>query len=51
MIPTWDEVCKWQSKAMQYLIDENGYQVVFSHIHNVDAQGHFFWYYGKNREK
>ncbi len=38
-------------KQCSYLIDENGYQVVFSHIHNVDAQGHFFWYYGKNREK
>ena len=49
MIPTWDEVCKWQAKALNYLIDENGYDVVFSHIHNVDAQGHAFWYYGKNR--
>ena len=49
VIPTWEEVCKWQAKALNYLIDENGYQVVFSHIHNVDAMGHFFWYYGKNR--
>lgn len=37
VIPTWEEVCKWQAKALNYLIDENGYQVVFSHIHNVDA--------------
>ncbi len=49
IIPTWDVVCQWQAKALNYLIDENGYQVVFSHIHNVDAMGHMFWYYGKNR--
>ncbi len=49
MMPTWDALCQWQAKALNYLIDENGYDVVFSHIHNVDAQGHMFWYYGKNR--
>lgn len=49
VIPTWDVLCQWQAKALNFLIDENGYQVVFSHIHNVDAMGHMFWYYGKNR--
>ena len=49
VIPTWDKVCQWQAKAINHLIDENDYQVVFSHIHNVDGMGHFFWYYGKDR--
>ena len=49
MIPTWEVLCQWQAKALNFLIDENGYQMVFSHIHNVDAMGHMFWYYGKNR--
>ena len=49
MMPTCNALCQWQAKALNYLIDENGYGVVFSHIHNVDAQGHMFWYYGKNR--
>lgn len=49
MIPTWEVLCQWQADALNYLIDTNGYQVVFSHIHNVDACGHMFWYYGKNR--
>lgn len=49
MLPTWDVLCQWQADALNYLIDTNGYQVVFSHIHNVDACGHMFWYYGKNR--
>ena len=51
MLPTWEVLCQWQAKALNFLIDENGYQVVFSHIHNVDAMGHMFWYYGKNRPK
>lgn len=49
MLPTWEVLCQWQAKALNFLIDENGYQVVFSHIHNVDACGHMYWYYGKNR--
>ena len=49
MLPTWDVLTQWQAKALNYLIDENKYQVVFSHIHSVDAMGHMFWYYGKNR--
>ncbi len=49
VLPTWDNVCQWQARALNFLIDENGYQVVFSHIHNVDAMGHMFWFYGKNR--
>ena len=49
MLPTWDVLCQWQADALNYLIDTNGYQVVFSHIHNVDGMGHMFWYYGKNR--
>ena len=40
---------QWQADALNYLIDENEYQVVFSHIHNVDAMGHMFWYLGKDR--
>jgi predicted AlkP superfamily phosphohydrolase/phosphomutase len=49
MLPTWGALCDWQADAINYLIKENGYKVVFSHIHNVDGMGHMFWYYGKNR--
>ncbi len=49
VVPTWDYYCQWQARALNYLIEENGYQVVFSHIHNVDSMGHMFWYYGKDR--
>ena len=49
ILPTWDNYCQWQADVLNYLIDANDYKVVFSHIHNVDACGHMFWYYGKNR--
>ena len=50
MLTQWDHVCDWQSKAMQTLIDENGYDVVFSHIHNVDAQAHMLVRHMKTRD-
>lgn len=49
LLPTWDVHCQWQADALNYLIDTNGYRVVFSHLHNIDAMGHMFWYYAKNR--
>ncbi len=49
ILPTWEVAAQWQADALNYLIDENKYQVVFSHIHNVDAMGHMFWYLGKDR--
>lgn len=49
IIPTWEVAAQWQADALNYLIDNNGYQVVFSHIHNVDAMGHMFWFLGKDR--
>ena len=49
IIPTWDVAAQWQADSLNYLIDTNEYQVVFSHIHNVDAMGHMFWYLGKDR--
>lgn len=49
ILPTWEVAAQWQADALNYLIDTNEYQVVFSHIHNVDAMGHMFWFLGKDR--
>lgn len=46
----WDNYCGWQSKAMQSLIKDNDYDVVFSHCHNVDAQVHMIARHMKTRE-
>ena len=48
--PSWEIYTKWQADAINYLIEKEGYNVVFSHLHNVDSQGHAFWHLCKNRK-
>lgn len=50
MLPCWEKYTQWQSKALHHLMDQQDYQIIFSHIHNVDACGHFFWHLGKHRD-
>lgn len=33
----------WQAKAIDNLIKEEHYEVVFSHLHNLDNFGHVYW--------
>lgn len=49
MLPCWDKYTEWQSNALHYLMNNNRYDVIFSHVHNVDCCGHFFWHLGKAR--
>lgn len=51
LLPCWDIYCKWQSDALHHLIATEQYNVIFSHLHNVDACGHLFWYLSKDRPK
>ena len=48
--PSWDVYDQWQADCLNYLIDNNGYDVVFSHLHNVDCAGHQIWHLGKTLE-
>ncbi len=50
-LPAWDYYQEWQGKAMRYLMEQEGYEMVFSHLHNVDMAGHVFWRYAKHREE
>lgn len=43
LLEGWRVYDQWQADAMKHLIRENGYHVVFSHLHNVDCLGHSFW--------
>lgn len=36
----WDLVCDWYADCLNYLIKEHHYEIIFSHVHNVDLQGH-----------
>lgn len=42
MLDCWDDICSWQAKSIKYLVDNEGVEVVFSHLHNVDDQEHCF---------
>ena len=49
MIPGWDVVLDWNAKALNYLIEAEEYDVIFSQVHNIDAQGHMFLKFLKDR--
>ncbi|MEL1136276.1 alkaline phosphatase family protein [Desulfitobacterium sp. THU1] len=54
MLKSWRYYGDWQAAAMNHLIKTHGYEVVFSHYHNLDNFGHV-WYeqanqYGQDQE-
>ncbi len=49
LVDSWAKICDWQSKALHYCATEGGYEVIYSHIHNVDSLGHKFWHHAKPR--
>lgn len=50
LLPAWDCYADWQARALTYLMDED-YEVIFSHLHNVDLCGHQFWHYAQHRDE
>lgn len=46
----WTKAAEWQSNVMHYMIEEKGVEVIFSHMHNIDLQGHNYMKYMKNRD-
>ena len=49
LIEGWDKYCQWQADCLTYLM--NDYEIIFSHLHNVDAIGHQVWHFAKYREE
>ena len=49
MIAGWERCCDYQAKALNYCATEGGFDVIYSHIHNVDQMGHKFWHHAKPR--
>lgn len=43
MLRAWRAYGDWQARAMNALIEKEGYNVVFSHYHNLDNFGHIFY--------
>jgi len=48
--PVWENYVKWQADALNYMINEKGIEVVFSHVHFIDHQGHLYWNYALTKE-
>jgi len=46
----WIKSAEWQSNVIHHMIENHGVEVVFSHFHNVDMQGHNYVKYMKNRD-
>ena len=46
----WKQAAKWQADSMQYMMDNEGVEVIFSHFHGPDMAGHAYMKYLKNRD-
>ncbi len=44
-LASWEISSEWQSAAIHHLIEEEDYDVIFSHFHNIDIQDHTFYKY------
>ena len=42
MVEVWDYVTEWYTKTIDYLIENEGIQMVFSHLHSIDFVEHTF---------
>lgn len=51
LLPSWHNYTKWQSRAMNYLLKEHGYEMVFSHNHMIDIFGHTMLRMTKDRQE
>lgn len=43
MLPTWEAYNNWQADCLEYLIDNQRYDFILTHLHNVDGIGHSIW--------
>lgn len=46
----WARSADWQADCLQYMMDEKGVDVIFSHYHGPDLQGHNYMKYLKQRD-
>jgi len=46
----WEQAAKWQADSLKYMLDEKGVDVIFSHYHGPDLEGHSYNKYLKQRE-
>ena len=47
--PVWRLNALWQARCINYLIENKGVEVVFTHHHFIDNSAHQFWNYAKQK--
>ena len=40
MLAQWEATADWQAGALNYLIDQEHVDIIFSHFHNIDLLSH-----------
>ena len=45
----WWKSAEWQADALNYLMENEGFEIVFSHFHNIDLQSHMTGKYLKDK--
>lgn len=50
-VESWDNYNNWQADCLTYFMENKKYDIIFSHLHNIDSCGHNFWHYGKYQEE
>ncbi|OLN26958.1 alkaline phosphatase family protein [Desulfosporosinus metallidurans] len=51
MLASWDNMGKWYGDTLNYFIEKDRYDVIFTHFHNVDLEGHLIIKYMKKGHK
>ncbi len=49
MMKNWDYMGEWEADVLNYLMTEENYDIVFSHFHNVDGEGHMIMKFLKDK--
>lgn len=50
VMTSWDHYMEWAGNALHYMIEANKYDMVFSHVHNLDGVAHQFYFFIKPQE-
>ena len=40
MHENWEAYARWTARALNYMIEQQGVEIIFSQLHNIDLQGH-----------
>lgn len=43
MLPTWEAYNNWQADCLEYFMKNERYELIMTHLHNVDGIGHSIW--------